>query len=131
MGYYGILLSRRRNNLTMSFLTMLHLEWYTIRSSLGCTSDFNLLLVRLNHSDEEEIDAINKIAHDGILKNVMVAVNGKKQVKSHGYYTEETKSDGSTKDGGLKQKKSTFQTCLPCRKFTLEKGRQKLQIANR
>jgi capsular exopolysaccharide synthesis family protein len=68
---------------------------------VGMYSDFNLLLVRLNHSDEEEIDAINKIAHDGILKNVMVAVNGKKQIKSHGYYTEETKSDG-TKNEGLR-----------------------------
>ncbi len=66
---------------------------------VGMYSDFNLLLVRLNHSDEEEIDAINKIAREGILKNVMVAVNGKKQVKGHGYYTEDSKSEPNKSDG--------------------------------
>ena len=66
---------------------------------IGMHSDFNLLLVRLNKSDTEEIDAINKIAHDGILKNVIVAVNGKKQVKGHGYYTEDSKTDSAKNEG--------------------------------
>jgi capsular exopolysaccharide synthesis family protein len=66
---------------------------------VGMYADFNLLLVRLNHSDEEEIDAINKIAREGILKNVMVAVNGKKQVKGHGYYTEDSKSEPNKSEG--------------------------------
>jgi len=60
---------------------------------VGMYADTNLLLIRLNFSNGEEIDAINKIAHDGILKNVMVAVNGKKQSKGHGYYTEDSKSE--------------------------------------
>jgi capsular exopolysaccharide synthesis family protein len=60
---------------------------------VGMYVDFNLLLIRLNYSNSEEIDAINKVAHDGILKNVMVAVNGKKQVKGHGYYTEDSKPE--------------------------------------
>jgi tyrosine-protein kinase Etk/Wzc len=59
---------------------------------IGMYSDFNLVLLRLNFSKGEEIDAINKIGHDGILKNVMVAVNGKKESKGYGYYTEDTKS---------------------------------------
>jgi len=60
---------------------------------VGMYADTNLLLIRLNFSNAEEIDAINKIAHDGILKNVMVAANGKKQSKGHGYYTEDSKSE--------------------------------------
>jgi capsular exopolysaccharide synthesis family protein len=59
----------------------------------GMYSDLNLVLIRLNYSKGEQIDAINKIGHDGILKRVMVAVNGKKQVKGHGYYTEEAKPE--------------------------------------
>ena len=60
---------------------------------VGIYADFNLLLIRLNKSDGEEIDAINKVAQDGILKNVMVAINGKKQIRGHGYYTEDTKAE--------------------------------------
>jgi tyrosine-protein kinase Etk/Wzc len=59
----------------------------------GMYSDLNLILLRLNYSKGEQIDAINKIGHDGILKRVMVAVNGKKHIKGHGYYTEETKPE--------------------------------------
>ncbi len=59
----------------------------------GMYSDLNLVLLRLNYSKGEEIDAINKIGHDGILKRVMVAINGKVQAKGHGYYTEDSKSE--------------------------------------
>jgi Mrp family chromosome partitioning ATPase len=61
---------------------------------VGVHADFNLVLLRLNYSKSEEIEAINKIGHDGILKRVMVAINGKKSSKGYGYYTddkEETK----------------------------------------
>ena len=64
---------------------------------IGMYSDFNLILVRLNHSKIGELDAINKIGHEGILKNVMVAVNGKKQVKGYGYYTDDSKAGASVK----------------------------------
>jgi capsular exopolysaccharide synthesis family protein len=90
---------------------------------VGMYSDFNLLLVRLNQSNEEEIDAINKIAHDGILKNVMVAVNGKKQVKSHGYYTEETKSDGTKNDGIKTEEIHIPEEVIPVENSTLEKAK--------
>lgn len=66
---------------------------------VGMYADFNLLLIRLNYSNGEEIDAINKVAHDGILKNVMVAVNGKKQIKGHGYYTEDSKAEPTKLEG--------------------------------
>lgn len=59
---------------------------------VGMYSDFNLILIRLNQSTVTEIDAINKIGHDGILKNVLVALNGKKESKGYGYYTEDTKA---------------------------------------
>ncbi|MEY4930826.1 MAG: hypothetical protein RI909_1550, partial [Bacteroidota bacterium] len=57
---------------------------------IGMYSDSNLILVRLNYSKAEEIVAINKIGQEGILKNIMVAINGKKQSKGYGYYTEDT-----------------------------------------
>lgn len=60
---------------------------------VGMYSDSNLILVRLNYSKAEEIVAINKIGQEGILKNIMVAINGKKQSKGYGYYTEDTKSE--------------------------------------
>jgi hypothetical protein len=53
-------------------------------------ADFNLILLRLNYSKRKEIAAINKIGREGILKNVMVAVNGIKQVKGYGYYSEDS-----------------------------------------
>ncbi len=71
----------------------------------GMYSDLNLVLIRLNYSKGEEIDAINKIGHDGILKRVMVAINGKEQVKGHGYYTEESKSE--SKKGESKESSDT------------------------
>jgi len=58
---------------------------------IGAHADFNLVLLRLHYSKGNEIAEINKIGHDGILKRVMVAVNGVKQGKSYGYYTEGAK----------------------------------------
>jgi len=60
---------------------------------VGANTDFNLVLLRLNHSKKEEIYAINKLGHEGILKKVMVAVNGVKQNKGNGYYTEDSRSN--------------------------------------
>ena len=56
---------------------------------IGAQADFNLILLRLNYSKSKEINSINKIGREGILKNVMVAVNGIKLEKGYGYYTEE------------------------------------------
>lgn len=58
---------------------------------IGAHADFNLVLLRLHFSKRNEISEVNKIGHDGILKRVMVAVNGVKQGKSYGYYTEGSK----------------------------------------
>ena len=63
---------------------------------IGAQADFNLILLRLNYSKHNEIAEINKIGHDGILKRVMVAVNGMPQVKSYGYYTESTRRKKAT-----------------------------------
>jgi capsular exopolysaccharide synthesis family protein len=62
---------------------------------IGGNADFNLILLRINYSRKDEIDSINKLGQEGILKNVMVAINGVKQRKSYGYYTEDTKSNDS------------------------------------
>lgn len=85
---------------------------------VGMYVDFNLLLIRLNYSNSEEIDAINKVAHDGILKNVMVAVNGKKQVKGHGYYTEDSKPETTKLEADEMPKDSSIENS-PLEKVTI------------
>jgi len=65
---------------------------------IGAHADFNLVLLRLNYSKANEIAQINKMGRDGLLKRVMVAVNGSKQMKSYGYYTEGTKRVKSKKE---------------------------------
>jgi hypothetical protein len=53
----------------------------------------------------------------------MVAVNGKKQIKSHGYYTEENKSEG-TKDGGLKTEEIHIpEDIIPAENSTMERAK--------
>jgi tyrosine-protein kinase Etk/Wzc len=60
---------------------------------VGANADFNLVLLRLNYSKKDEIDAVNKVGNDGILKKVMVAVNGIKQGKGYGYYKDDAMSE--------------------------------------
>jgi len=58
---------------------------------IGMHTDVNLFLLRLNHSGKEQLNRINKIRREAILKNVMVAINGVKQMKGYGYYNEDIK----------------------------------------
>lgn len=58
---------------------------------VGMNADINLFLVRLNLSKKENVDAINKAHNEGVLRNVMVAVNGVKQQQGYGYYNEEAR----------------------------------------
>lgn len=58
---------------------------------VGMNADINLFLVRLNLSKKENVDAINKVHNEGVLRNVMVAVNGVKQQQGYGYYNEEAR----------------------------------------
>jgi tyrosine-protein kinase Etk/Wzc len=58
----------------------------------GASADYNLVLVRLNYSRKEGLDSINRIGQEGILKNVMVAINGIKNNPGYGYYTDDKKS---------------------------------------
>jgi capsular exopolysaccharide synthesis family protein len=57
-------------------------------SLIGRQADINLILLRLNYSMKKEIFAINKIGHEGILKQVVVALNEVKQLEGYGYYSE-------------------------------------------
>lgn len=58
---------------------------------IGLQADVNLLLLRLNHSGKEQVNMINNIHREGVLKNIIVAVNGVKQLKGYGYYNEDVK----------------------------------------
>ncbi len=58
---------------------------------IGLQVDVNLFLLRLNHSGKDQLNRINKIYREGMLKNVMVAINGVKQMKGYGYYNEDVK----------------------------------------
>jgi len=55
---------------------------------IGLHADVNLFLVRLNYSMKENLDEINKVYHEGVLRNVLVAINGQKQRSGYGYYEE-------------------------------------------
>src|SRR5690606_23087782 len=46
---------------------------------VGMNADVNLFLVRLNYSMKENLAELNKVYHEGVLRNVLVAVNGLKQ----------------------------------------------------
>ena len=58
---------------------------------VGMNADVNLFLVRLNYSMKENLEELNKVYHEGILRNVLVAVNGLKQRPGYGYYNEDRK----------------------------------------
>ena len=58
---------------------------------IGMQADMNMFLVRMNYSKKDFIDGINKVHHEGTMKNVMVAVNGVKQIQGYGYYNDEVK----------------------------------------
>lgn len=60
-------------------------------SIIGAQADANLFLLRVNVSEFDEINEINKIGKQGIMRGVMVALNGKKNVKGYGYYSESGK----------------------------------------
>lgn len=64
---------------------------------VGMNADINLILLRLNLSKKENIDAINKVHNEGVLKNVLVAVNGVKQQQGYGYYNEEQRKPREVK----------------------------------
>jgi tyrosine-protein kinase Etk/Wzc len=57
-------------------------------SIIGAQADANLFLLRMNVSEFDEINEINKIGRQGIMRGVMVALNGKKHAKGYGYYSE-------------------------------------------
>lgn len=56
---------------------------------VGLNADVNLFLVRLNYSMKENLEELNKLYHEGVLRNVLVAVNGLKQRAGYGYYNED------------------------------------------
>ncbi len=56
---------------------------------VGMNADVNLFLVRLNYSMKENLAELNKVYHEGVLRNVLVAVNGLKQRPGYGYYNED------------------------------------------
>ncbi len=58
---------------------------------VGMNADINLFLSRLNISKKENVDAINKAHNEGVLRNVLVAVNGVKQQQGYGYYNEDAR----------------------------------------
>jgi Mrp family chromosome partitioning ATPase len=58
---------------------------------IGLQADFNMFLLRMNYSKKEFIDGINKVYHEGVLKNVVVALNGAQQIQGYGYYSDEVK----------------------------------------
>jgi tyrosine-protein kinase Etk/Wzc len=64
---------------------------------VGMNADINLFLVRINQSIKENIDAINKVHNEGVLKNVLVTVNGVKQQRGYGYYNEEARKPKEVK----------------------------------
>jgi hypothetical protein len=64
---------------------------------VGMNADINLFLARINLSKKENIDAINKVHNEGILKNALVAVNGVKQQQGYGYYNEEARKPREVK----------------------------------
>jgi tyrosine-protein kinase Etk/Wzc len=64
---------------------------------VGINADINLFLLRLNHSKKEHIEEINRIHNEGVLKNVLVTVNGVKQQTGYGYYNEEPRKPKEAK----------------------------------
>jgi capsular exopolysaccharide synthesis family protein len=72
---------------------------------IGANSDFNLVLLRLNYSKKSEIENINKLGREGILPNIMVAVNGVKQKKGNGYYVDDDHSDAKLKSSDHEHEK--------------------------
>lgn len=58
---------------------------------IGQLADANVFLLRLNHSGKDQLSLINKIYREGFFRNVLVALNGVKQLKGYGYYNEDTK----------------------------------------
>jgi tyrosine-protein kinase Etk/Wzc len=64
---------------------------------VGFNADINLFLIRLNHSQKDHIDHINKVHNEGVLKNVLITVNGVKQQRGYGYYNEEARKPKEVK----------------------------------
>jgi tyrosine-protein kinase Etk/Wzc len=64
---------------------------------VGMNADINLFLLRLNLSKKENVDAINKVHNEGVLKNVLVTLNGVKQQQGYGYYSEEARKPKEVK----------------------------------
>jgi tyrosine-protein kinase Etk/Wzc len=64
---------------------------------VGLNADINLFLLRLNLSKKENADAINKVHNEGVLRNVLVTVNGVKQQQGYGYYNEEARKPKEVK----------------------------------
>ena len=83
---------------------------------IGTNADFNLILLRINYSKKTHIDIINKLGREGLIKKIMVAVNGVKQSQGHGYYTDEANEShavtgpASPAKEGLKKSAAVFAT---------------------
>jgi capsular exopolysaccharide synthesis family protein len=73
---------------------------------IGANSDFNLVLLRLNFSKKSEIENINKLGREGILPNIMVAVNGVKQKKGNGYYVDDDHTETKSNTSDLEPKET-------------------------
>jgi tyrosine-protein kinase Etk/Wzc len=58
---------------------------------VGLNADINLFLVRLNYSLKENLEELNRVHNEGIIRNALVAVNGLKQRAGYGYYNEDAK----------------------------------------
>jgi tyrosine-protein kinase Etk/Wzc len=64
---------------------------------IGLQADINMFLLRMNYSKKEFIDSINKVNHEGILRNILVTINGVKQIQGYGYYNDDMKRKKETK----------------------------------
>jgi tyrosine-protein kinase Etk/Wzc len=58
---------------------------------IGKHADVNLMVLRMNYSNDEQLKSINKIAYDGIMDNMALILNdvsdenARKQLKKYGY----------------------------------------------
>jgi Mrp family chromosome partitioning ATPase len=60
-------------------------------ASIGRYADINIIVVRMRYSKTSQLKAINKLAHEGVMQNLILVLNdvsdetAKKQLKGYGY----------------------------------------------
>ena len=61
-------------------------------ASIGRHADVNIVVVRMRYSKTSQLKAINKLAYEGVMQNLILVLNdvsdetAKKQLKGYGYY---------------------------------------------